>query len=421
MRLGTLLLTAGLAAAAIPQEEYKVRRAALRQALPEGAVVVLQGSTESEKGDLRTPFIQEPNFLYLTGWREPGAALVLTKTGEEFYLPKRSEVRERYTGHKLAPGDSDATSVTGFETVLASDDFADRVAKTTGTLYVLSKTGSAEKVKQAAPGRDFADAAPLIAHLRMTKSSAEVEALQFAVDSSVEAHKAGMRRAAPGIAEYQIAATMSAVYFERGCERHAYPPIVASGPNAVTLHYSANKRRMDAGELLLMDVGAECADYAADITRTIPVNGKFSARQREIYDIVLGAQKAAIAAAKPGMRLLGLEEDSLNGIAYRYVNSHGKDQKGEPLGKYYLHSLGHHVGLEVHDAFDPDLRLQPGMVVTIEPGIYLAGERIGVRIEDMILITESGAKLLTEALPREAKEIERFLARREKRARPATN
>jgi Xaa-Pro aminopeptidase len=189
-------------------------------------------------------------------------------------------------------------------------------------------------------------------------------------------------------------------------------PIVASGPMSISLHYSANKRRMDSGELLLMDVGAECGDYAADITRTVPVNGHFTPRQREIYEIVLGAQKAAIDAAKPGMKLLGLGEDSLNGIARKYVDSHGKDLHGESLGKYYLHSLGHHVGLDVHDATDPDLALQPGMVITIEPGIYIAEEAIGVRIEDMILITDHGSRVMSSGLPRSPGEIEKRIRQR---------
>jgi Xaa-Pro aminopeptidase len=246
-----------------------------------------------------------------------------------------------------------------------------------------------------------------IARLRMVKSGAELARIQRSVDATIAAHQAAWRRVKPGLYEYQVATTMGAAFLEMGCERHAYMPIVASGPMSISLHYSANKRRMNAGELLLMDVGAECSDYAADITRTVPVDGRFTARQREIYNIVLGAQKAAIAAAKPGMKLLGLGEDSLNGIARKYVDSHGKDRHGESLGKYYLHSLGHHVGLEVHDATDPELTLQPGMVITIEPGIYIAEESIGIRIEDMVLITADGARVLSAALPREAGEIEK--------------
>jgi Xaa-Pro aminopeptidase len=163
--------------------------------------------------------------------------------------------------------------------------------------------------------------------------------------------------------------------------------------------------------LLLMDVGSECSMYATDITRTVPVNGKFTARQRALYEVVLGAWKAALAAVKPGVmfgssrNVIGLQK-----IAYDYINTHGKDLKGEPLGKYFIHGLGHHVGLEVHDAFDPATPLAAGMVITLEPGIYIPEENIGIRIEDMILVTETGARVLSDALPREAADIEKFMA-----------
>ena len=140
-----------------------------------------------------------------------------------------------------------------------------------------------------------------------------------------------------------VAAAIVETYQDRGCERSAYPPIVASGPNAIVLHYTKNRRRMEAGELLLMDAGAECAAYAADITRTIPLGGRFTARQREIYDIVLGAEKAAIAAVRPGTTIAALTKAGLE-----YVNTHGKDRQGAPLGQYYIHGISHHVGLEVH-------------------------------------------------------------------------
>lgn len=406
-----LALCASAAVSDLSLSDHAARRAALRKALPPGAIVALSGGGEPERGGLRSPFFQEANFLYLTGWREPNAHLILASEGEFLFLPKRSEIRDRYTGRKAAPDDSEIRAVSGFENVAESGEFAARLkelaAASDRPIYWLP--GSAAAVKEALPGRELSDATLPIARLRMIKSPAEIARIQRSVDATLEAHLAAWQRVKPGLYEYQVAATMGSTYFERGCERHAYMPIVASGPMSISLHYSANKRRMDSGELLLMDVGAECADYAADITRTIPVNGRFTRRQREIYDIVLGAQQAAIDAAKPGLKLLGLETDSLNGIARRYVDSHGKDLHGEPLGKYYLHSLGHHVGLDVHDATDPALELAPGMVVTIEPGIYIAEESIGIRIEDVILITEKGAKVLSSALPRDAREIEKRL------------
>ncbi|MBM3735412.1 MAG: M24 family metallopeptidase [Acidobacteria bacterium] len=268
----------------------------------------------------------------------------------------------------------------------------------------MPKSAAAERAAKAA-GRATEDLTKPIAGLRMIKSDREIELIRRSTDASVDAHLAAWRRTAAGLYEYQVAATMTQVYLEQGCERSAYSPIVAAGPNAVILHYALNRRRMDRGELLLMDVGAECTGYAADLTRTIPVSGRFTPRQREVYEVVIGAQEAAIQAAKPGMKLLGTGEDSLNGIALKYVNAHG-------LEKFYLHSLGHHVGLDVHDLTDPALELKPGMVITIEPGVYIAEEQIGVRIEDMVLITKNGAEVLSRRLPRKPADIEKAMRRK---------
>jgi len=215
----------------------------------------------------------------------------------------------------------------------------------------------------------------------------------------------------PGLAEYQIAATMVGTYLELGCERSAYAPIVASGPNSVVLHYSANRRRIEGGDLVVMDVGGQYADYTTDVTRTVPASGKFTARQREIYDIVLASQKAAIAAVKPGMTLLGDSSTSLRKIAMDYIETHGKDLHGASLGKYFVHGLGHFVGLEVHDPGSFDVHLEPGMVITIEPGIYIPGENLGIRIEDTVLVTANGAEVLSSALPKEAEEIEKLVGK----------
>jgi Xaa-Pro aminopeptidase len=172
---------------------------------------------------------------------------------------------------------------------------------------------------------------------------------------------------------------------------------------------------MQAGEVVVIDVGAECAGYTADITRTLPVNGQFTQRQREIYEIVLGAQNAVLAAMKPGMTMAREGPNSLYKIAFDYINTHGKDSKGEPLGKYFIHGLGHHIGLQVHDAGDPNRALEPGMILTVEPGIYIPEENLGVRIEDIVLVTEKGAVLLTASLPRTADGVERAMRRAEAR------
>jgi len=410
-------------------QQYHARRAELRKALGDG-VTVLFGHTEDREEDLRTGFIQESNFYYLTGWQEPGAILLLAPLPEDpkapgyaakarvpreiLFLPERNPEQEKWTGRKLGPSDPDVKSITGFDAVMPSERFESElrmVLEAYPRLYALVDQPSTARLKQLAPLRDILSATLAIAKLRMHKSPEEIALIQHATDVTLEAHRAAWQRAAPGLFEYQIAAAMMDVYQEAGCERSAYAPIVGSGPNSVYLHYSRNSRRMDAGEVLLMDVGAECAAYASDITRTIPVNGKFTRRQREIYEIVLGAQKAAIAAVKPGQSLSKTVPNSLYHIAYDYIDSHGKDLHGDSLGKYFTHGLGHHVGLDVHDAYDPAATLEAGMVITIEPGIYIPEENLGVRIEDMVLVTEHGGKLLSAALPREPGEIEKLVGR----------
>jgi Xaa-Pro aminopeptidase len=399
----------------IPHSEYKQRRAALKKAVP-GGLVILFGATERDHGDLRSPFFQEANFYYLTGWSEPGAILVIAPEEEMLFIPKRDPEQEKWTGPKVAPGDSTAITATGFDRVASTSGFESHVPRwleNATRIYTLTAQPSADRLRRLLPLRELVEIAPHITRLRMVKSQAEIELIQHSTDVGVQAHKAAWRAIKPGVPEYQIAAVMSYVYSGNGCERHAYAPIVGSGINAATLHYSKNRRTMDRGDLILMDVGPECGMYATDITRTVPVDGKFTARQREIYEIVLGAQKAAIAAIKPGVMLGNRTTKSgLHKIAADYISSHGKDKNGNSLGQYFTHSIGHHVGLDVHDPENAAIPLAAGMIITIEPGIYIPEENLGVRIEDMVLVTENGAKILSAALPREADEIERAMAAR---------
>lgn len=372
--------------------DFRARREALRKQNPD-ALIVLTGATEEEKGNIRSGFVQEPNFYYLSGWMEPGAALVIGPKLDVLLLPEANPTRERYTGKKGSATDPGIAERTGF----------DRVAP-------IAELKAIQEEQERAGVRELTGAKEKIQQLRMVKSAGELARIQHAADVSVEAHKAAWRRIAPGLRKYQVAATMSNVYFEAGCERNAYPPIVASGPKSIILHYNENKRRMDGGELLLMDVAGECSMYAADITRTVPVNGKFTARQREIYNAVLAAADAAIAAAKPGVTFA-----KLNDIARERLRQAGTAKGGKTLDNYLTHFLGHGVGLEVHDPTDRQSPLEAGMVITVEPGVYIPEEGIGVRIEDMIVITQDGARNMTAALPREAAAIEKAMAARAKR------
>src|SRR5580704_2829465 len=406
--LGLALSIATLFADGISRDEYRSRRADVRKSLD--GLMVLFGANEPE--DLHVSFFQDPNFLYLSGWREPGAVMMLSQSEEILFLPERNARMEIFTGRKLGADDKDAPERTGFDKVLpysAIETTFSRLLENSNRVYAIPSDPRSQKLAQLAPFHEMTAAGAVIARRRMLKSPAEIELITKASDASVAAHLAAWKKMKPGVYEYQIAAVMTDTYFEHGCERSAYAPIVGSGPNSTVVHYMANRRRMDAGEVVVMDVGAECSDYASDVTRTVPANGKFSARQREIYEIVLGAQKAAIAAVKPGVRMRG--DVSLQQIAFDYINTHGKDLHGEPLGKYFTHGLSHHVGLDVHDPNDPTSALKAGMVITIEPGIYIPEENIGVRIEDTVLVTEDGGKNLSAALPRDVDEIEKLVGK----------
>jgi Xaa-Pro aminopeptidase len=265
-------------------------------------------------------------------------------------------------------------------------------------------------VKDAAPQATVKDVSPAVGTLRAIKSPGELALIQKAIDPSIDAHLEAMKMMQPGLYEYQVAARMVEIHAYAGCETEAYAPIVGTGIDSTVLHYNKVDRKIEDGDIVLMDVGGQYSGYASDITRTVPANGKFTPRQREIYEIVLGAQNAAMAALKPGMTLGGQGPASLQKIAMDYIDSHGKDKEGRSLGRYYIHGLSHHVGLNVHDPSGPSRPLEPGMVITIEPGIYIPEENLGVRIEDDVLITPTGYKQLTARLPRSPDEIEKIMA-----------
>jgi Xaa-Pro aminopeptidase len=413
-----------------PAAEYQTRRAKLRAELD--SPIVLLGYTSRQDSSEFAVFFQEPNFYYLTGDPEPGAALLLLpdaapnqvpgRPHEILYLPARNLQQEKWEGPKMGPDDPGIAQKTGFESVaplsqLKTDLSA--LAKTYQTMYTILPpkdedgyphfTDAVALVHQAMPDGTMKDAAPALGAMRQVKSAGELALLQKAVDLSVDAHLAAMHEMRPGLYEYQIAARMKDVHDWGGCEREAYAPIVGTGLHSTVLHYSALDDEIMDGDVVVIDVGGEYGGYAADITRTLPANGKFTARQREIYEIVLGAQNAAIAAIKPGAKLYGGDGSAMK-ISMDYINSHGKDKNGQPLGKYYIHGVSHHLGLDVHDPGERNRPLEPGMIVTIEPGIYIPEEKLGVRIEDDVLVTPDGFKILSGALPRTVEEIEAVMA-----------
>jgi Xaa-Pro aminopeptidase len=230
----------------------------------------------------------------------------------------------------------------------------------------------------------------------VVKDADEIARLRRAGQITAEALKAAMRIMKPGLKEYQVEATIEYTFRDLGADRVGFPSIVGSGPNSTTLHYDANRRIIEDGDLVVMDVGAEYGQYTADVTRTVPANGRFSPRQRAIYDLVLGAQQAALDGVRPGVTVL-----ELDGLARRYLREQGGDLcRPVTCDRYFVHGLSHWLGMRVHDVGDYHLALQPGMVLTVEPGVYLADENLGVRIEDDCLVTASGCELLSGGAPR---------------------
>lgn len=411
---------------------YASRRANLVAQLD--APVVLFGYTGRENSSPSYVFLQEPNFYYLTGYNEEGAALLLVPAGaaekgwkgpnEILFLPPRNPEEEKWNGPRMGPADPDIQKKTGFANVEAFSNLKGRLADLAQSYHeIWTLTAHPDDagypharewsawIAQAAPGIVLHDVAPALGALRQIKSAGEIALLTKAIELSVDAQLAAMRMVRPGLYEYQVAARMVETHDFGGCETEAYAPIVGTGLHSTILHFNELDSLIQDGDVVLMDVGGQYSGYTADITRTVPANGHFTARQREIYEIVLGAQNAVLAAMKPGATLGRQGPNSLFKIAYDYINTHGADREGHSLGKYFIHGLGHHIGLEVHDAGDPNRPLEAGMVVTDEPGIYIPEEKIGVRIEDDVLITPTGYKLLTARLPRTVEEIEKIMAK----------
>jgi Xaa-Pro aminopeptidase len=411
---------------------YASRRAKL--AAQVDAPILLWGFTGREESSQNYIFAQEDNFYYLTGHNEEGAGLIILpaqKSGstsdipqEILFLPPKNPSKEKWNGLRMSPTDPGIQSRTGFASVQPYPEMRaalERLAKIYPALYTIlpyekenggypHEKAVVDWIRTTVPQINLKDIRPSISELRQIKSPGEVAFLTQAIELSLDAHLAAMRMMQPGLHEYEIAAKMVEVHAMGGSEAEGYAPIVGAGPNSTALHYDKLSRKIEDGDIVVLDVGAQYSGYSADITRTIPANGKFTPRQREIYEIVLGAQNAALAAIKPGMDYCQKGSKSVHKIAYDYINSHGKDLHGKSLGQYFIHGLGHSIGLDVHDPGEYCKPLEPGMVVTVEPGIYIPEENLGVRIEDDILITETGYKFLSERLPRDPGEIEKIMA-----------
>lgn len=419
-----------------PASTYHARRVALAQKLNGGAAILF--AAEEPLLDFM-PYRQDEDFYYLTGWNEPGAALLIVSDShgnadasiparlyrEILFLPTRNLRMEKYTGIKLDAATPGAAKTAGVDEVQPMTELPallnELVSKDRGLAYNLWTQPLAPQAQpvvswlsttlgNGAPPATH-DVTTLTAELRIVKDEGELALLKKAADASIAAQLTMMRATRPGVTERAIAGKIIATLMEEGCERPSYAPIVGAGINSTTLHYSENSATLKDGDIMVVDAAGEYSMYASDLTRTVPVNGHFTPRQREIYDVVLGAQRAAIAAFVAGKSTINdprhLDPNSLDTAAWSYINTHGKGLHGEPLSNYWIHGLGHMVGINVHDPANYPAVLKPGMVFTIEPGVYIPEEKIGVRIEDTFVVGQDGKLIdLAASLPHTADEVE---------------
>ena len=413
-------------------------RAGLAAKLKPGSIAVLFSNYQMPRnGDQYFPYRQHSDFFYLTGIEQEKSVLLIApgsvakELREVLFILRANKTLEIWEGHKLTP--EEAQNRSGITTIKHLEDFDSILHSLTGdaenfyfNLPELPKFSpevlqadavKAAQIKEKYPLHQFCRLAPLLQTLRLKKSETEIALMREAASITRSAFLRVLQEVTPGMNEYEIEAVITHEFIRYGAGGHAYAPIVAGGKNACALHYIDNDCTCTDGDLLLMDFGAEYANYAADLSRTIPVNGKYSPWQRELYDATLRVFKFARDLMKPGTTINKLhdevckywqEEHIKLGL---YTAEKAKNHKGDqPLWfNYYMHGTSHFLGLDVHDVGTKETILEPGMVITCEPGIYLAEEGTGIRIENNILITKDGHTDLMEDIPVEAEEIEALI------------
>jgi len=405
------------------------------------------GSEKTRSNDTEYPFCQNSDFYYLTGFNEPDACLLLIKKMDKqsavLFNREKDKTAEIWHGYRL--GQSGAVSDLGFDEAYPIDLLAEHlqnllnglsalyfpVFQDPGLDKMLSKavnTLRADRRKGKAPAT-YIDSLAMLHEMRLIKSAAEIALLFEAAEISAAGHIRAMQKCHSGMWEFQLQAELEHEFAVQGAPEVAYNSIVATGKNACILHYTENKRQLRDGELVLIDAGAEYQGYAGDITRTFPVNGVFSAEQAALYQLVLDAQISAISQVKPGVALAEINNNVIKQLvdgllALGLLQGDSETLiKDEAYKAFYMHGIGHYLGLDVHDVGDYGTLAEPrlleaGMVVTIEPGLYVSAsadvddkwKNIGIRIEDDILVTALGAEVLTAGVPKSINEIEALMA-----------
>lgn len=411
--------------------DYNKRRQTVFDRMADHSIAVLYSGIEhhvsADEYDLFTAHANR-NFFYLTGLRRDKMALVLDKAAAEpkttLFIEEADPSMERWYGRKVTV--DEAKELSGIDNVRFIDelDGALDMIMTREDVYTAYfdtyrhqkedlpdyNVVKANEFKTAYPGVSIRNLFPFVAEQRMQKDEDEIALTKEAIKLTDTALKNVLANLKPGMFEYEAQADFEYSIRRNGAEWTAFPTIAGSGMNGTMLHYDTNQDMMEDGSLLLMDLGARVRGYNSDITRTYPVNGKYTERQRQVYDIVLEANRTVLKEAKPGMTTVDLNNICKKVLAAGCIRL-GLIEKEEEISRYYMHGVSHHLGIDVHDVtVDSNKKLRPGAIISDEPGLYIDEWEIGIRIEDDLLITEDGAVCLSEEIMRDADEIEAYMA-----------
>lgn len=406
---------------------YAENRKNLVERLKNNSILIMfAGSAPKKSADEAYPFTPNRNFYYLTGIDEEKIILMISKVNgkveETLFIQKADPVMEKWVGKTISS--EEAKEISAIEGIKYLEDFEGTVHRLI-TAYDIERiyldlerdrwssansiSGEfANTIKNRYPQIKVKNIFNSICELRLIKNEEEIEEMKKAIDITKEGIESLMKNAKAGMKEYQLEAYFDFVLKTNGVKDYAFKTIAASGKNATVLHYVANNSDIKDGDLILFDLGAQLNYYNADISRTIPANGKFTERQKRIYNVVLKAELEVIKAIKPGLPFV-----ELNNIAKKYLAEGLKElgviEKDEELSRYYYHGVSHFLGLDTHDVGSREVELKPGMIVTVEPGLYIEEEAIGIRIEDDVLVTEESYEVLSKDIIKTVEEIEAFM------------
>ncbi len=392
-------------------------------------VLMFAGKAPKKSADENYPFTPNRNFYYLTGINEPDVVFLAVKNKEKveetIFIKKADPVMERWVGKTISS--EEAIEVSGVEDIKYVEDLQSYVHKLIFTqgidkIYLnIERDGFehrnnyeeeyADILKNKYPYIDILNIFNDIAELRMVKCDEEIEEIRKAGDITIKGVESLMKNAKAGMKEYELEAYFDFVLKQNGVKDYAFKTIAAAGKNATVLHYVTNDSEIKDGDLILFDLGAQLNYYNSDISRTFPVNGKFTERQKTIYNIVLKAHSDTIKAIKPGIPFPELNKVTRKSLG-ESLKAIGLINNDEELSQYYFHGVSHHLGLDTHDVGSREAELKEGMILTVEPGLYIAEEGIGIRIEDDVVVTKDGCEIITKGMIRTVEEIEAFMANR---------